>query len=60
MGGWGERWGGKSCNFVCENGSQALPKQPQGFKGGKDLRKELLTGLDLVLPFLETKQEESN
>lgn len=30
----------------------------QDFKGGKALRKELLPGLDLVLPFQETKQEE--
>lgn len=33
-------------------------KSPQDFKGGKALRKELLPGLDLVLPFQETKQEE--
>lgn len=33
-------------------------KSSQDFKGGKALRKELLPGLDLVLPFQETKQEE--
>lgn len=33
-------------------------KSPQDFKGGKALRKELLPGLDLVLPFQETKQKE--
>lgn len=31
--------------------AEALPKLPQGFTGGKDLRKEVLLGPDLVLPF---------
>lgn len=61
--GWGWEVGvgwGIYVHFVCKNSSQALPKRPQGFQGGKDLRKELLPELDLVLPFQETKQEESD
>lgn len=35
------------------------PKGPQGFKGGKDLRRKLLPGLDLALPLRSKSKGDS-